>query len=140
MGPEPESSGKQRLSGFLQLSPVRFNGAGAGKLRKTMSNTSASKPAKGASMGPEPESSGKLILTWLRQENKWMLQWGRSRKAPENYCDPPYYKCPDYASMGPEPESSGKPEIYWPAGDQPPRFNGAGAGKLRKTRDSSASW
>ncbi len=133
MGPEPESSGKRKRKAVGRRGNFDFNGAGAGKLRKTIVNgcgpgkkgelqwgrsrKAPENPGRWdvrpyrlkTSMGPEPESSGKLLgrLTMKVRDNK--LQWGRSRKAPENYV-----------------RHNNNFLIL-------KNFNGAGAGKLRKT-------
>ncbi len=182
MGPEPESSGKPFPKLFLPDFKPGFNGAGAGKLRKTRHTKFIPRPGKwcfngagagklrktpchgiyhppgsGASMGPEPESSGKLTTGAtstagtvgfngagagkLRKTiekipiigKKLALQWGRSRKAPENASTSLVNSFEMLASMGPEPESSGKRVFRDRCLCRVLRFNGAGAGKLRKT-------
>ncbi len=88
-----------------------FNGAGAGKLRKTLSG--------------HADSAAYTAL-----------QWGRSRKAPENSQATLLDNEPEKTSMGPEPESSGKRDLNRREQQRNKNFNGAGAGKLRKTARS----
>ncbi len=89
MGPEPESSGKRSGPSCRIRMMGSFNGAGAGKLRKTNDGCCSKIRALKASMGPEPESSGKQDKIELELIRHRLLQWGRSRKAPENLKFPP---------------------------------------------------
>ncbi len=68
MGPELVGSGK-RLSVSLSrcLARRRFNGAGAGWLRKTRQRPRRNQKEIGASMGPELVGSGKPFYLWVVQ-------------------------------------------------------------------------
>ena len=138
MGPEPESSGKPALCLTYVFDANQLQW---GRSRKAPENFQSLPDQK--------------IYT--------SLQWGRSRKAPENVSSITYEDYITTTSMGPEPESSGKHFdeakllgfVITSMGPEPessgkltmnrrtmpyiPNFNGAGAGKLRKT-SSQLQW
>ncbi len=84
MGPEPESSGKRAIKCAIITKYRSFNGAGAGKLRKTKIIVNDAYRHEGLQWGrsrkaPENLEGGEELRAFEK------LQWGRSRKAPENF-------------------------------------------------------